>query len=325
MLEEDANDRYIPNTIEVKTLDMTPQELFQQSLDTLVTSFPPDTEWTEEQTWGFAGGYIGIPHMLLQLSAMEVYTGLKVRGDSLRQWAQRYIDSKRGPATELPMKMCGLINEDMCHKAMRACLSGSESDVDVFLEEFVDVGAPITPGEEDEFDPEMMQGRAGALYRLRLVRHWAPHYSQKINRHIDCVAERLLEANGHGERSWRWKGSCFIGAVHGDIGNLTQLVLCKPELASTLEPHLERLLALQFDDGGWPMHSNREDQTETKFVQFCHGAPGFVFSLWALRPHFPRLTEAIDSAIAKAQSCIWEKGLLKKEPGLCHGILGNAL
>jgi hypothetical protein len=29
--------------------------------------------------------------------------------------------------------------------------------------------------------------------------------------------------------------------------------------------------------------------------------------------------------ILKARECIWERGLLTKEPCLCHGISGNAL
>jgi hypothetical protein len=60
-------------------------------------------------------------------------------------------------------------------------------------------------------------------------------------------------------------------------------------------------------------------------VQFCHGAPGFVISLLAIREHFPTLHTQIDAAIALGRKVTWEKGLLTKEPNFCHGIMGNAL
>ena len=63
----------------------------------------------------------------------------------------------------------------------------------------------------------------------------------------------------------------------------------------------------------------------TDLVQWCHGAPGFAYSLQALRPYFPQLQGRIDVAVAEAQELVWKQGLLTKEPSLCHGIFGNAL
>lgn len=322
VLADDPADRYIPNTMSMQVLESSPKELLQASLEKLVTEMPPRAKLGEADLWGFTGGYIGIPLLLLHVSVLHPY--VQVKGHSLREWAQRYLEREPGPAQQLPLPMCGLVNEPMSYNALRAGMSGAEQDVDRFLADFAAVGERVPEGEEDEYDTEIMQGRAGALYFLRLVRHWVPDCTEKINAHIDRVAERLMEANNHGEKSWLWQGKAYVGAVHGDIGNITQLVLSKPSLAGNLEPLLKKLLALQFDDGGWPMFSNR-DETETKTVQFCHGAPGFIRSLWSLRPHFPGLSEEIDKAIEKAQSCVWEKGLLKKEPSLCHGILGNGL
>jgi lantibiotic modifying enzyme len=89
-----------------------------------------------------------------------------------------------------------------------------------------------------------------------------------------------------------------------------------------LAEKLEELLAFQLPDGNWPTIA---EKTESKLVQWCHGAPGFVLCLLSLRPFFPTLHEKIDAAIERGRACTWEKGLLKKEPSLCHGILSNAL
>ena len=50
-----------------------------------------------------------------------------------------------------------------------------------------------------------------------------------------------------------------------------------------------------------------------------------MLALSALRPHFPPLHTKIDVAIAAAQRDIWKRGVLTKDPCLCHGVAGNAL
>ena len=71
------------------------------------------------------------------------------------------------------------------------------------------------------------------------------------------------------------------------------------------------------------MHSHHHD-----LVQFCHGAPGFIIALKAIEPHLsfdPSLQDRVASACKRAQQCVVEKGLLTKQPNLCHGTSGNAL
>lgn len=289
-----------------------------------MTNTPPLTRVPEQDQWGLFGGYIGIAGLLLQLSTK--YPNLKIQGKPLKQWAELYLGGERDapPSVPLPRPLIGLIGETVCLLALKACVSGSEADLDRFLACFDAARQPIPDGEEDEWDAELLQGRAGALYLLRLVRKWVPASKDRIDECISDMAERLMQANDYGARSWRWVGRMYTGAVHGDIGNITQLVLSKPELAPKMEGHLKRLLAMQFADGGWPLHSNRDEEATT-MVQLCHGATGFLYSLQALRSYFPSLRGEIDAAIEKGQACVWEKGLLKKEPSLCHGLFGNGL
>ena len=60
-------------------------------------------------------------------------------------------------------------------------------------------------------------------------------------------------------------------------------------------------------------------------VQFCHGSPGFVLCLESIQKYFPRLQGKIDRAVTLARKDTWERGLLTKEPSLCHSIPENAL
>lgn len=104
--------------------------------------------------------------------------------------------------------------------------------------------------------------------------------------------------------------------------------------------------------GNWP---SSIPPGKDRLVQFCHGAPGIVTSLVSLRRIYAAYAAAaasrsrhrhhqhsngdnngqvntnkallrrIDRAIARGRRCIISRGLLTKEPCLCHGISGNGL
>ncbi|KGQ09928.1 LanC-like protein 2 [Beauveria bassiana D1-5] len=291
--------RYMPNDQPLQALSKTPQEFFQIALEEFVDKTKVPTTFEQEQPVGIFAGFTGIPYMFLQLS--ELHPDVQVNGENPRQLAERYIT----------------IGAD----ALTACLSGEENDVERFVASTISAASPSLRADQ-QLANEILYGRAGVVFLLRLVRHWVPRSTARLDAQMKAIAARIMEANNHGQGSWAWANRRLIGAVHGAIGIITQLVLCLPGLASKLEPHLLRLLALQFNDGNWPKFMG-EGETESDVVQFCHGTPGFVISLQALRPYYPHLSVALDEAIAKGIELIWVKGLLRKEPALCHGVSGK--
>lgn len=58
-----------------------------------------------------------------------------------------------------------------------------------------------------------------------------------------------------------------------------------------------------------------------ELVHWCHGAPGVVYLMAAA---YLRWKDAryLDSCIISGE-LVWHKGLLKKGPGLCHGVAGS--
>ncbi|OAA40235.1 Lanthionine synthetase [Beauveria brongniartii RCEF 3172] len=307
--------RYMPNDQPLQALSKPPKELFQIALEEFVDKTKVPTTFEQEQLVGIFAGFTGIPYMFLQLS--ELHPDVQANGENLRQLAERYITIDPD-ATWLEQDIeCGLISEKLCREALTACLSGEENDVERFVASTIGAASPSLRADQPLAN-EILYGRAGVLFLLRLVRHWVPTSKARLDAQMKAVAARIMEVNNHGQDSWVWANRRFIGAVHGDIGIITQLVLCLPELAPELEPHLLRLLALQFDDGNWPKFMG-EGETESDVVQFCHGAPGFVISLQALRPYYSHLSVTLDEAIAKGIEITWAKGLLRKEPALCHG------
>uniref|UniRef100_A0A1I7WEY1 PAP2_C domain-containing protein n=1 Tax=Heterorhabditis bacteriophora TaxID=37862 RepID=A0A1I7WEY1_HETBA len=58
-----------------------------------------------------------------------------------------------------------------------------------------------------------------------------------------------------------------------------------------------------------------------QLIHWCHGAPGVIYlllTMWIKYRNEKYLTAALRSG-----ELIWQKGILKKGPGLCHGVSGN--
>ncbi|KAI5464506.1 hypothetical protein BGZ63DRAFT_153818 [Mariannaea sp. PMI_226] len=315
--------RYISNNLPLQTLGTTPAELLPWTLELLVRHAPPRQSYTERQLGGLFTGYIGLAYLFLQLSAM--YPDLKIAGHGLRDWAREYLAGDRG-YLHLEKGHCGIGSEKLSCLAVRACVTKKREHVIEFLSNMPRLLGPYPTPQDDPFPSEMPNGRAGTLYLLRMVRHWAPEYAPLVESPLQRIAERILDTDDDGRGNWEWHGKRYFGAAHGDIGIITQVVLSCPSLAPRLSSRLERLLGLQTSDGNWPSSARSlKEGRSPLLVQWCHGAPGFLYSLLSLRPYFPELNEQIDTAIHKGRELIWRHGLLTKEPSLCHGIFGNAL
>lgn len=54
--------------------------------------------------------------------------------------------------------------------------------------------------------------------------------------------------------------------------------------------------------------------------RFCHGAPGIILCLTLIDRLYPSdQTTRLSEYEEKHAKCVWERGLLTKSVGLCHG------
>jgi lanthionine synthetase-like protein len=337
-------ERHIPNTLDPLTLKDEPETLLRSALQRILNSSPPQSNYTKAQLGGILRGHTGIAYLFLQVYAS--LPRLQIHGYSSLHWAQAYISGQRPGPLALEPGNCGLGSECLSHPAVKACITKDLNDVRSFLSSLPQILAPARPARQssaegmdvdadaaslDPFPSDLLSGRAGTLYLLRLIRHWVPHSAPLVELYIVHLTERILATDDDGHGNWLFSGERYIGAAHGDIGIITQLIVTTPPLAPRLESKLESLLDLQLPDGNWPstVPYGPDDASPQKpkadLIQWCHGAPGVILSLLSLRPFFPKLWDKIDITIEKGRQLTWEKGLLRKEPSLCHGILGNAL
>ncbi|KAI0986195.1 hypothetical protein GJ496_002139 [Pomphorhynchus laevis] len=116
----------------------------------------------------------------------------------------------------------------------------------------------------------------------------------------------------------------YIGAAHG-LSFILQMMLrhfdrFEENERKLIQAAIDDILQLQTPEGNFP--SCLEDiGKECELVHWCHGAPGVIYLMASA---FQKLREDkyLQSCILSAD-LVWKFGLLKKGPGLCHGISGN--
>ncbi|OLN82378.1 LanC-like protein GCL2 [Colletotrichum chlorophyti] len=303
--------RYIPTPDQPQNLLSFNEDreiLVQKALRNSIGDNPPQAQYSHHQCRGLFSGPTALAYLLLNIGAR--YPKLKIHGHSLRHWAISYMRARR---TGGDSASCGLACESIAFSAVQTMLDGSKAS------KFRDL--LMRAVDEYQHPHELLFGYSGLLYMIRAVEFWKPETTSLLAVVKARIVENILGA-GPG---WTWHGKRYIGAVHGDIGILTQLVLTDTKLGHNpmVRSVLRRLLNLQRDDGNWP--SKDQDDARHELVQFCHGAPGFISSLLHVRPYFTGMEDDIDNAINAGRKAVWREGLLRKEPCLCHGILGNLL
>ena len=311
--------RYIPNNPSKLLTEERPHEELVQCLETIVQGYPPQHNYSRSDLHGLYSGPTSIGYLFLRLAHTE--PGLIVGGHHASSWCKAYMSpSSRGHGRhqiEVTGDKCGVINEELARCAVLAAMTGEEEYSSVLVHHTLTV---VQPHGSDEW----LYGRAGFMYLLRMVRHWVPSTSTKeaMDACIKRVGDRILQDGP----PWTWHGKEYLGAVHGSIGIITQLILCNPAYAAhpKVTIALNELLQSQDPTGG--NFPSSVESGRDSLVQFCHGAPGFVLSLPLVQNYFDAGTQdTINDAVTQARDCVWERGLLTKEPNLCHGATGNAL
>ncbi|XP_018560773.1 lanC-like protein 2 [Anoplophora glabripennis] len=178
---------------------------------------------------------------------------------------------------------------------------------------------------------EYLYGRAGYLFAILYANKNVvpPPFDDNF---IRSVIEAILICGQNMAKAgkfkcplmYQWHDSYYLGAAHGLSGILYLLLqvkeyLTQEELDALVKPTIDYLITQRFPSGNFPSSLGRDSD---KYVQWCHGAPGFLYLFTAAYKAYH------DSMYLQlAQDCgdvIWERGLLKKGYSICHGVSGNA-
>ncbi|KII70193.1 LanC-like protein 1 [Thelohanellus kitauei] len=190
-----------------------------------------------------------------------------------------------------------------------------------------------TRGQElikDSSADEILYGRAGYLYTILFLKLQT---SQVVPPELmNHVCKLILESGVSytcefpAPLCYTFHNSIYFGAAHGYVGILYMLldphVLSCPIITSNLliiRQTADELFKNLFPSGNLPSsYPPRRDE----LVQWCHGGPGAIFL--ALRCYKTFQDESYHHFATKMAEDTWERGLLRKGSGLCHGVAGNA-
>jgi hypothetical protein len=201
---------------------------------------------------------------------------------------------------------------------------------------------------------EVLYGRCGFLQALLACQEYQKFKNIDLIRHDACKAiisqvyeEGLRVSQQTKEESqgrlnfplcWRWHGKIYLGAAHGVSGILYTLLLFHTQLQEISGGHgldlvwrTVQYMVDNFSFASGNLQSSASTKSSSHFassrdrlVQWCHGAPGLVHLVCLCTRIYPTNVEWCLEAAERACEVIWERGLLRKGLGLCHGISGSA-
>ncbi|XP_015437581.1 PREDICTED: lanC-like protein 1 isoform X2 [Dufourea novaeangliae] len=185
--------------------------------------------------------------------------------------------------------------------------------------------------ERSELSDELLYGRIGYLFALLFVNSHIspPPVEDDIIKQVVTIT--IKSGNIYAASTkyktplmYAWHDSEYLGAAHG-LGGILYLLLqaraylTQSQLENDIKPALEFLQRLRYPTGNFPSSNG---STTDKLVHWCHGAPGMTM-LFCLAYEVFKDEQYLNTAL-QCGEVIWERGLLKKGYGICHGVAGNA-
>lgn len=275
-------------------------------------------------------GTSGIAFMFLKLHQSQAVETLNQT--SLHN-AKKFIDHSKNFLRNKPEDsvsfLCGNAGINAVSAIIHKELGNSQAaryDLDQFL-----TGVPVT--QKIVFNrhgcDEILFGRAGYLSGIFWLNQ---NLSQRIP--LDTVAEItniIIEAGiQYSQRNklkipmmWECYGDKYIGAAHG-ISAILHMMLESPmsnDKTQLVKATIDQLLTMQTADGNFPCTLEDSGKSEHKLVHWCHGAPGVIY-VFAKAFIVFKEQKYLDSCL-KSGELVWQRGLLRKGPGICHGVAGS--
>ncbi|CAF3930299.1 unnamed protein product [Adineta steineri] len=181
---------------------------------------------------------------------------------------------------------------------------------------------------------EYLYGRSGYLYTLMFLRKEIGH-NIIDSQHVTDIFEAIIKSGEKYAREtrsksplmYKWHDSEYMGAAHGVTGIIYLLLKVthhesfthlRRYIESHLIPTIEFLKTKRLSSGNYISSS---DSKSDKLVQWCHGAPGFIYLF--VRAYEVTGDSSYMELALSAGDVVWQRGILTKGYGLCHGTAGN--
>ncbi|KAL7853057.1 hypothetical protein SRHO_G00188420 [Serrasalmus rhombeus] len=180
---------------------------------------------------------------------------------------------------------------------------------------------------------ELLYGRVGYLYSLIFINQQFQYekiplqYIQQVCDAVLASGQNLAQRMRIEDQSplmYEWYQEQYVGAAHGLSGIYYYLmqpgfVADQGRVLALVKPSVDFVCRLKFPSGNYPPCIGDERDL---LVHWCHGSPGVIYMLLQAYKVFG-VQQYLEEAV-RCGEVVWQRGLLKKGYGLCHGAAGNA-
>lgn len=322
----------------------TNKEQLKQNTLALVKRITENWHKTPENNDG--GLYVGIPgaaYMLYRLSRSPHFTQEK---DLLLQEAIAYLKpaleyanhiKKHGQMVDRAAFLLGNAGTFAVAAVVYKSLGNAEESKK-YVSEYAHLAAVVTPVNWLSCGgDELLVGRAGYLSGVLWLRSELGCEvlgESAVNAILDAMVQSGQQySTSHKSRiplMYQYYKTEYLGAAHGLAGILQMMLsfpswlASRPEANDLLKKSINALIDLQTSSGNFPCAMDElagQRPPEEDLVHWCHGAPGTVYLL--AKAYLTYQDKKYLQACIKCGEITWHKGLLKKGPGICHGVAGN--
>lgn len=305
--------------------------------------FSLQTLTSDDCDGGIYVGLAGVSYMCYYLSQHPAFSehrqefldkSEKYLSPALSYVNQPRVKADRSNATAFLLGTCGV-------HAVAAAVSkalGKHEESSTFIKQYVSVADLLIPvnflrcGSD-----ELFVGRAGYLCGVLFLQNTFNHQILPEEK-LFALCEAIIKSGTDYSRQvnspcplmFSYYETEYLGAAHGLCAILQMLLSFpnyldrNPEAEHKVKNSVDFLLSLQTGSGNFPCAMNEVEQPRSdanELVHWCHGAPGVVY---LMAKAFLRWKERkyMDSCLLCGE-VVWKKGLLKKGPGICHGVAGS--
>lgn len=275
-------------------------------------------------------GSSGIAYMFLKLHQSHAAYGIN---QTALQNAKMFIDHSknflRGKPEDAVSFLCGNAGINAVSAVIHKELGDTHTaqhDLNQFLSG-VSVTQKITFNKHG--NDEILFGRAGYLSGIFWLNQNLPQRIslEIVTRIVDVMIEAGIQFSHRNKLNipmmWECYGDKYLGAAHG-ISAILHTMLETPlssDKMQLVKASIDVFLQMQTPEGNFPCTLEDTAKSEHKLIHWCHGASGVIY-LFAKAYIVFKEQKYLDSCL-KSGDLVWSQGLLRKGPGICHGISGS--
>ncbi|XP_018418532.1 PREDICTED: lanC-like protein 3 [Nanorana parkeri] len=286
------------------------------------------------QEGGLYGGLAGVAYMLYHVSQCPAFSSHREtylrRASSIIESCMLYYDQEQDRQTRASFLLGGAGVYGVASMIYKAA---GRADFIKPLERFrelCDICEPL--GFLECGSDELFVGRSGYLCAALVLKQKLGMEVLKPAQ-IKSICHGILESGKQYSRKKRkpiplmysYYGTEYLGAAHG-LSSILQMLLSYQDYLQPADRDLVwqsvDFLVNQEQNCNWPPELGEVIERENELVHWCHGAPGIAY-LFAKAYLLSKNPCYLDNCI-RCGELTWQKGLLKKGPGICHGVAGSA-